>query len=642
VTDSFSSVLRHWIAVIPLLLAFGPTDAADMPSKIVFERAQFLLSDGHLPPSDSAEWRPVALPDEWRRNIASFVGQGWYRIEFQIPRLPTVMHALYLPHRRSHKVDFHVNGRYVGGSGFWAVSNTDGHVLGPTVYLTVPPYFLKEGKNLIHVRMQATGAPAAMQGLTRVTFGEAREVRKDYIGRIELQPEALRSFFAVALSAGLIALCLWLAGRRERVMLLLAFAYLSWAFVAGWQRPLRWVELPTFARGMLQTYLSYGLPPLSFLLSLRAMRLDWPRSEATVWIYLLIIVSLPLWAVSGGEEWRLILDAINTALLLTAVAIVASHTGQGPRASAALFIVTLLVMAALICSEFLRYFGWISVDFPVIRHFHVLAMFIGIGTAIFAEYVLTVWYARDMKVELERRIAEKTQEIEANHARMEQVTREQALAAERQRIISDMHDGLGAGLISLLRYVQTNGGDSDIEQRVKEALLELRIAIDALEVTGGDVATILGNLRYRLAPLLESSKTTLHWNVAKLPIVKSLEPGAVFSLQRIILEAVANSIRHAGARQVVLMAAGTAVGGIEISITDDGSGFDATQAAGPGIANMQTHAARISATLDIVSSSRTGTVVRLNIPPVIPNIDEDSSPPQLPSLEGALVTESPG
>jgi signal transduction histidine kinase len=593
-------------------------------SKTYFEAAEFLLSDEERPPADSAAWRPVRLPDEWRHTVPSYTGRGWYRVVFELAQQPTGIHAIFLPHRRSHRIDYFVNGNFVGGSSDVPANNTAGTLMGSTVFITVPPFLLRIGKNVIHLRMDATASDAAIQGLGRVYFGAAREVRKDYIRRIEQEAEALRSFYAVAFSAGLIALCLWFARHGDRVMLLLAIAYLSWAFVTAWQRPLRWVELSPVMRSMLQIHLSYGLPPLAFMLCLRTAGLVRPRLETAAWIYLCVVVTFPVWRTGDGEEWRLVLDAINIALLLAAAVTVVRHAGRSLRWPIMLQTVTLLLMAALIASEFLRYFGWIPADAPVIRHFHALAMFVGIGTAIFADHVLSLWRARSMSAELERRVAEKKAEIQANRARMEQAKREQALVRERQRIVGDMHDGLGASLVSLLRYAQTQRGDSQIEQRVKEALQELRIAIDALEPSRGDLGAVLGNLRYRLAPLLESTAIQLDWDVAELPPIGGLEPSAVFALQRIVLEAVANALKHSRAGRITLSARESDAGSVEIRVEDDGVGFYVEHpGGGSGILNLHARAARIGARVEISSRPNAGTRVLLSIPAVIPASPDD-------------------
>ena len=117
--------------------------------------------------------------------------------------------------------------------------------------------------------------------------------------------------------------------------------------------------------------------------------------------------------------------------------------------------------------------------------------------------------------------------------------------SERQRILADMHDGVGACLMGLLRHVQTGRADrASIEQRVQEALQEMRLAVDALQPREGDLAAVLGSLRYRLDDMIRSSGVTLAWDVDELPEVAELTPTAVFCVQRILLEAITNALKH--------------------------------------------------------------------------------------------------
>jgi signal transduction histidine kinase len=242
-------------------------------------------------------------------------------------------------------------------------------------------------------------------------------------------------------------------------------------------------------------------------------------------------------------------------------------------------------------------------------------MLLAIGAAIFERHVLAVWRIEQTNIELERRVGEKTREIEAYHAEREEVLRQQALTAERQRIISDMHDGLGASLVGLLRYVQSSPAElQGVEQRVKEALQEMRIAIDALEPAQGDLAAVLGNLRYRLEPLMKAADVHLVWEVAEMPRVEALEPSAVFAIQRAVLEAIFNALKHSGAREIRL-AALPKDDGIEIRIEDDGRGFDLTRpASGLGLGTMRARAQGLGGRLDIASRHGGGTAVIFNIP----------------------------
>ena len=114
--------------------------------------------------------------------------------------------------------------------------------------------------------------------------------------------------------------------------------------------------------------------------------------------------------------------------------------------------------------------------------------------------------------------------------------------------------------------------------------------------------------------MIRSSGVTLAWNVDELPEVAELTPTAVFCVQRILLEAITNTLKHARAQQLRVTAR-TCGPDVEICIGDDGSGFDPScHAAGRGLANMRARAQRIGARITIQSSRGSGTEVTVLFP----------------------------
>ncbi|MGH8633935.1 MAG: ATP-binding protein [Burkholderiales bacterium] len=616
----------------------APLIAAEPPRATVFERADFVLSKSTRPPDDTAEWQPVSLPHEWRHTSHGKKGPGWYRIQFDLPQVPDRSRAISLLHLRSQGFEIHVNGTYVGRSSDYIASSGR---FGTAIYLNAPPSLFRAGDNVIHFRMNANSESIAMHGLGQVAFGNARDIRRLTVMANELGFAVHRSILAMAFTAGLITLFLWLARRSDNVMLWYSITCLSWFLVSLLRHVLRWSDLPLL-NGMLTTYMTYGLVPPAVILCLRTAGLRWPRFEAVLWAFLIVEVTYPLWLAGEGNLWALLAwDTINTIVLLTGVAIMLVAPKRTLKWPYILQVTALLLMAVLMFHEVMRYLGWVDIESYVIRHFHVPWMLLAIGAAIFERHVVAVWRMQRSNLELERRVAEKAREIEANHARVEEAAREQTLARERSRILADMHDGLGASLVALLRYVQSERLDAHVEQRVKEALQELRISIDALEPSAGDVGAVLGNLRYRLEPLLQPSGVQIEWEVAELPQIRALEPTAVFALQRIVLEAVANALKHSRATRVRLSAQAAANGGVEIRIEDDGRGFDPSQpATGLGLTNMRARAARIGVQLEISSRTGSGTMVRLLIPRLLPVLAEDKASGKLDprTLHGLVPT----
>ena len=275
----------------------------------------------------------------------------------------------------------------------------------------------------------------------------------------------------------------------------------------------------------------------------------------------------------------------------------------------------LLLFAVLVVSELARAFG-VPYSAPrVLRAAFVLFTIFAAGAAIIEYFMAATCELQRLNSELERRIAEKSEEIKSTYARVEEAKREWAQVSERQRILADMHDGVGASLVGLLRHVQSGCADqASIERRVQEVLQEMRIAVDALQPRDGDLAAVLGALRYRLDDIIRSSGVHLAWEVEELPEVAELKPSTVFALQRIVLEAITNALKHSGA-ELLRLSAHACNGEVQVLIEDDGRGFDTSrQASGQGLSNMRARAQRIGARLRIQSHPGKGTSVTLSLP----------------------------
>ncbi len=599
------------VLVVAILFA-TPFAAADAQTTIVFENADFVLSDDRHPPDDAAPWQRVSLPHEWRRTHPGKKGTAWYRMKFARSEISNAGQAINLVHRRASWVDFHVNGSLVGSSRDIMPASA---FFATPVYLSVPPALMRTGENVIHARVRADADPVHMQGFGRLMFGDGRTVRKAAIVELEKNFYAERAFFVMALTAGLIAFFLWIARRSDRMMLWFSATFLSWGIASLVKEALRWSDYPML-NALLGWYVVYGLVVPTVILCLRSAGLRWKRFELALWAYMLVEVSWPAWRYEASPLFTMLWPSANTVLILVGAVIMLKAAKRPLAWSCKIQVVALIAMAGLMFQHVMRYLGWIDVDSAVLRHYHVPLMLLALGIAIFERHVLSVWRIESSNVELERRVVEKAREIEAAHARIEEANLAHSLARERQRILGDMHDGVGASLIGLLRYVQSGKSDAqDLERRVRAALQEMRIAVDALEPAEGDLAAVLGKLRYRLEPLVAAAGVRFVWDVAELPRVEALEPPAVFSIQRIVLEAIANVLNHASAREIRVSVRDKAVVGVEIRLEDDGKGFDTSiAAAGLGLRSMRARAERLGAKLEIRSNPQRGTTVSLVIP----------------------------
>ena len=146
-------------------------------------------------------------------------------------------------------------------------------------------------------------------------------------------------------------------------------------------------------------------------------------------------------------------------------------------------------------------------------------------------------------------------------------------------------------------------------------MTDLRAIVDSLQPVEGDLGVVLGNIRYRMTNAIEASHVKFEWRVEPLPALEDLAPERVLSIQRIVLEALTNSLRHAAASSITVSANYVADRNvIVIVIADDGVGFGAeTAQRGHGLRNMRSRAERIGIRIDIESAPGRGTRVMLEI-----------------------------
>lgn len=194
-----------------------------------------------------------------------------------------------------------------------------------------------------------------------------------------------------------------------------------------------------------------------------------------------------------------------------------------------------------------------------------------------------------------------------------------AVSMERERIMREIHDGIGSGLVAALASAERHGQkDSTAVFALKGALADLKIAVDSLESVEGNVATLLASLRYRLEPELKKSGVEFVWRVEDVPQLDWLDSPNALHVLRIFQETITNIIAHAeatiidvGCRFEVLQGRP----GILITMSDNGKGYDAdTHSFGHGRKNIKQRAEALDARLEIESKIGKGSRTALWLP----------------------------
>ena len=185
---------------------------------------------------------------------------------------------------------------------------------------------------------------------------------------------------------------------------------------------------------------------------------------------------------------------------------------------------------------------------------------------------------------------------------------ETGVRTERSRIARDLHDTIGAQLLSALHY--SDGDSKDL--RIRESMTDLRGVINNAFDTPESLAETLAELRVDTAERLEAAGIQLQWE-ATGPDVVDAGPETCHALRSIIREATSNVIRHAGADKVdVSIRISTQE--VQLTFCDNGRGLTAniTQG-GHGLDTMRTRAHALQGSFDLRSLDN-GTCLAVCIP----------------------------
>ncbi len=352
----------------------------------------------------------------------------------------------------------------------------------------------------------------------------------------------------------------------------------------------------------------------------------WPRLQLWLFMFYIIIMAIITTALlhgnDGGEKGYDLASFLTNnvfciPLILLSLIRLISHVLRNEESrhwELAAFFLCLTAIFADIFNEVL---------------FHRASNHLGNVALVFLLAFVAAMIARNVKIyeslsafnaELKSTLSKREAEIKSKYEELQTVRRQRDIANERQRILRDMHDGIGSQLIALLSAAKTGQlKQKNLEITLSQSLTDLRLMIDSLDSVSSDFAVALGTFRTRIDPSLQAAGYKLHWNIADLPLGISLSPRKILNIYRILQECIANIIKHANATEITISVFpnldNTPVS-YDVEIQDNGSGLKLRENIGYGLDNMHRRADTIGAEL-LFHTTEEGVCIRLS--GIVPN-----------------------
>ncbi len=600
-----------------LLAATAAAQAQVVPTR--HYSAQFLSDAATEPPEDSAAWRSIVLPSRRGANAPDINLPSWYRIAFNVPADGIGEWAVHI-RELMPAAEIWLNGRSVS---YLATPRAPETAL-RAYMISLKAEWLHAGTNVLYLRVPPAAESRSV--LSTVLIGPLAPVLEESDARHFWEATLRHVVVAGAAVVGSMLILFWWLRRQEPLYALFGLVALGWAVLTiGYFMLEAPIPQPWF--GLLTTMTDYWSEVAMLLFVLHFSGCYTRRTAQLALGYGVFSTLVTLVGAFTTDDWWwnwysqpweysvYATTAISLALLIRHAWRV--RTFENLVLAGAVTVLTCAYVVDQVIGD-AGNLEWVSVT-PA-AYGLVLIVF---GIVLARRFAVALSTVEALNAGLEQRIAAREAELAANFRALADAQRRESVLQERNRIMRDMHDGIGAQLMISMQSLER--GDANAQEAVgvlRDCVEELRITIDSLDIEDNDLGALLGTVRYRLANKLALAGIQIDWEVGDIPPLRALDDDGALHAMRFVQEALNNVLKHSGANRIHVLAEwNDTTRRAIVEIADNGHGFDIAAKRGQrghrGLDNLRHRAERLGAHLSI-DSDPGGTRVRLEIPQRVP------------------------
>ena len=607
-------ICRLVFALMLACLAALPGQAVAAPVQVI--TAASVISDAdHYPQEAPAVM--VALPNDWVDTHPRHDGSIWYRVQVDRPSdLPAnELLALYIE-RVCSNAEVFLNGNLIFSGGRMSEPYTRNCYTPQLVAL--PVALLKPEANLldVHVQGHALGRVAARQragGLSALQIGPQSVLAGVYYRRLFWNVRAVQLASSVLAVIGALMAGLGWLHRREA-----HYGYFGWLAMGLALLSSRvWMHDLPLDNSVVEVLICTGFAiaaglGVQFFLSYAGLR---SREIERALLAQCVLVPLALVLVGPGRIFAV--AGLWYALLagegLAAMALFLHVAWRERRADFWPMALILSSIGCLVLIEMAVQHDMLAPPQWSLFHIAVPLMLIAIGLRLLQVYARAVQAAEASRSTMETRVQEITAEIERNFAQLAELRVEQVTEKERKRIAGDLHDDLGAKLLTIVHTSESER----ISTLAREALEEMRLSVRGLTGKPMKLADALADWRAETVSRLGQANVDIDWRSPAEEVEQLLPARSFVQTTRILREAVSNIIKHSGASHCKVRCA-VHENQFGLNIQDNGKGIpmelDGKLDRGHGMSSMKHRAKQMQGQCLVESGPGYGTVIRLTLP----------------------------
>ena len=488
--------------------------------------------------------RLVTLPDAW--NKAGRSGQEVYRLTFMLPALPEEAWSIYLP-RAGNRFLVSLNGRTVYRAG--PLGDPYADFAQKPHFFALPEGVLLAGQN--HLDVLIEGDTNRYAGLSRVHIGADRLLRRDFQVRNAAQHGGSLAVVAMCGVFGLFALALFVSLRQSgdaffALACLFCCIRTSYAIVERVPFDYRW-----------WTWLvdvSYaGLVVCIALFCVRALKMAGRHWDLLAGSFMVLSVVLVSWhaGASRNDIRQIWLMAMLAFVTLMSLVMLYEWWRQRSPTSAVLALAALGGLSLGARDHWVVFYSSDGYGGFAMARFALVLFILAMGWIIVDRLISRMRDERRFKDSMGHELESRRQELSMHYQRQAALEAMAARNRERQRLIQDLHDGMGLQLNSLLGMVEKGAVNPiEVKNEVRHSIEQLRTLVDGSEAFDGSLLELLGHIRHRIETRLRRQQMSLDWHSEVEAGPAQVDAVAAVNLQYILFELCTNAIKHSGAARV--------------------------------------------------------------------------------------------
>jgi len=608
------------------LMALQPVEAQDDNSnnqfdvqtsnagKIIrFVDADFSFSEISDIPDSS--WIRRELPALWLSDEARKVQGGdlsvWARVRFDGTAFEKDSISIFTENNRE-RVSVSINGVDI----FRNYADDRHSMLGwnHPYLIPVSNSLLKPGTNEIVIRAES-GRNHSL-GIGTIAVGSHNALASHFESQYFFRIDAPKTLNWTMLLLSVFVFIMWLGRRQEMELFWLSLTGISW-FVRNYHFFAETIPIEPLLFQQITYYSIYFAVAVTLAFCAEFLKLRYRKIIIIIMLGIGVFLCLSRFFLINTNHTDIASNLMTVGLFGSFLLILAHHAWKGQSPESWLLLI-LLSLAALTgvhdIGRIPNVNWWTGAGFHFQPYIGFL-LFLVFLLSLAGRFLSALSLVEETNVHLEKSVKEATDALAASQQAQRKMEVERALETERERLMREMHDGIGSSLVTALAVARQRKDPPSTITTLQRAIGDLKITVDSLAPIEGDVVTLLANLRHRMERELSQTGITSIWQVEECPPLDWMDAGHSLHLLRLLQEALSNVLQHADASSITLSCKSSMrqnKSGVLISIVDDGIGFNPSDRSGSkGLGFMHQRAEILNGALTIENLVSGGTAVKL-------------------------------